>query len=304
MVSRSRANAKCVEYRYQHVGYASESKQHDITFANLVKGTVKDLVSSHKLKKIYLHFLPSINRLISKMGNHVDCHSELKQLALVGIWSALCKHHNDKDMTPGYIYNYIKSAITQGYIEDATNYSMKSSRTTYRKYCNAIKSYRDKYNHEPTNKELADYMGIKLVYVQKHFFQQSYSPVSIEDAESVLSVHLNRRGAWYWQRKNDYENSLIYWIDRRWANGVLSQLGPQSTAVMTVKALGINITKWQKKNGLSNAYFYPQYYKTLEYVRLLEKYKYRPTDGCPRQYLISKGYQVGKIWRMALKKKR
>ena len=302
-VINSRVAAKQREYRYRKRGYTFDSKQGEHTFSSLVKKTTKDLVSSHQLKQLYQKFLPSIKLLIRKASNDVDRRAELKQLALIAIWSALCHHDKGAEIPSGYLYGCIKEAIRRGCMEDTGNYSLKPGRGAYRKYRKGINSYREKYGREPTNHELAAHMGASLIYVQQFFFRQSYEAVTVEKSESATSsfrFRNYRKGAWYWDRKNDYENRLIYWIDRHWVLGVLSRLGETSATVMKIKALGANVKKWQKKNGFSNAYCYLQQYKTVEWARLLEQYNYRPSDGDPRQFLESKGYQTSKIWKTVL----
>ena len=296
-VINSRVAAKQREYRYRLRGYAIDSKKGEHTFSTLVKGTVRNLVSSRKLKQIYRKFLPSINLLVLKASNDVDRRAELRQLALIAIWSALCNHDQDTELPSGRLYMLIKQAIRHGYLEDAGNYSPKPSRTAYRKYNRAIKSYRKKYGCEPTNHQLADFMGVEPLYVQQFFIQQNYEGVTMDETE-----HSKSAGG-YWQHKNDYEDRLIYWLDRHWVKGVLSQLGETSATVMKIKALGISARRWQRKHGFGNAYCCLQQKKTIEYARLLEQYNYRPSDGDPRQFLESKGYQTSKIWGKVLGKK-
>ena len=302
-VIKSRNAGKLREYEYRRKRYATDSKKGEYVFSGLVKGTVKDLVSSHQLKQIYQKFLPSIKWLLFKASDDIDRHGELKQLAMIAIWSALCNHEKGTEIPPGHMYTSIKRAIRQACMEDTDNYNIRPSRTSYRKYQKGIKSYREKYGREPTNHELADHMGIDILYVQRFFFRQSYKAVTVEKSESATSsfgFRNYRKGAWYWDRKNDYENRLIYWIDRHWVLGVLSHLGEASTTAMKIKALGISVAKWQKKHGFSNTYCYLQQYKTVEWARLLEQYKYRPSDGDPKKFLQSKGYRVSKIWQTVL----
>ena len=305
-VINSRINGRQLEYLYRTKGYAVDRKKYDHTLSSLVKDTVKDLVKSKQLKQIYQKFLPAIDWLIYKSSNDVDRHGELKQLALIAIWSALCKHDGKTEIPSSHIYVNIKQAIRNGCLEDTENYGLKPPRTTYRKYQKGIKSYRKKYGCEPTNHQLAKHMGIGIYNVQQFFFRQTYESVTIEKSESVtfpLSIRSCQQGAWYWQRKNDYEDRLIYWIDRHWAKGVLLRLGKMSATAMKVKALGINAKEWSKKNGRSPVSCYQQQRKTIEWARLLEQYNYRPSDGDPKQFLQSKGYRVSKIWKKVLGKK-
>ena len=81
------------------------------------------------------------------------------------------------------------------------------------------------------------------------------------------------------------------------------RLGKTSDTVMKIKALGLSARKWQIRNGFSNAYCCLQQKRTIEYARLLEQYNYRPSDGDPKQYLESKGYQTKNIWRTVLGRK-
>ena len=286
------------------VGVYPESKKGEHTLSSLAKLTIKDFVSSKQLKEIYLEYLPTIERLVWALArDYVDRRSELKQYALIGIWAALCQH-KDK-CSPGIIYNSIKTSIKHAAFEDIDNYTPTVSRPSYRKYTKARKQYIELHGHEPSNQQLADHMGISIVFVHEHFLARSYShqPYEFHEQSSAHCdksfINLKIETSSFYGRKQEYEDRLIYWIDRRWLKGMMARLDEQTLEALDVYTSDVPNETWSKAHNKYPTYVLMHANKGLMILRVAENHGYRWNDDeSPRQFLKRQGYNMKTIWKM------
>lgn len=259
----------------------------------LAKQTHKDLVSSRRLKEFYVELLPSIKGLIFRLGvKSPDRAQDMKQSAMIAIWDVLSREGNNPTMAA--VFGTIKKFMIHTIRLDPHGTDL-NSHNTQRKYKRAIKDYRRIHGREPTALQLAEHMNISILYVDEYLMKRAATRRPLDYYESPMR-NLRPTGAWWYARKERYENKLIYWIDRHWVMATVDRLDDSMKQGITALMSEESTAQWARRQGLKPNYTYSVGTKGLWYCRLLAELKFKLNDPKdPRQYLQERGYKLEEI---------
>lgn len=282
------------KYKWSQRHYASNfaEKKGDHLLTYLTKRITDSGVTSQQLNKLYRQYQPLIKKLISYFGGNNN-RSDLQQYALITLWSVICQH--GVDVHSSIVIRSLKNNLTQAYVEDLRLSFKGLDFKTHRKYRQARKDYIAKYGEKPTAQGLADFMGIAVHWVRHVLIKSSVKFKLIEDHERNTRFRYKYSADLY-ARKNEYEDRLIYWIDRHWLDGVIKRLDPISASGLNCIMSDDSVEEWAQRNDINKTTVAGRKIKGLWWARALADARFKVSDPRdPRQYLLEQGYDVASI---------
>ena len=279
-------------YYKKNISTLKEYKKNDL-FNSLV-GKTNQTITTKQVEDTFKKFRPHIDKLLNRVSNkELDQRSELKQLALIAIWAVLSE--TDGNASPQLIYHELKKTIYQGKYDDESANTLKPCYKTWRKYNDAVKQYVAKYNAEPTADELANFMNVSITQVHNYYQKLGSSYRTLDQCEKVSEAH-KIAGSWWYERKEEYENGLIYFVDKHWVLAVKERLNPLYINGLNAIMSENTITEWATRQGSNHSRLKPHINKGLWWCRVLADLRYKLNDPRdPMQYLQDKGFKVSMI---------
>ena len=287
--ARQRYNARHNEKKYAS-NFVEKKGEHTLT--QLTKRITDNGVTSQQINKLYHQYRPTISKLLSRLrDNDADRQSDLQQYALITLWSVIYQH--GVDVHPSIVINALKCNLTNAYLEDMRLYHKSTNVQTHRKYRDAIKDYIAKHGEKPTSERLADFMGIRVGFVRHVLLKSAVKFKSIEDHERGNTRSNHKYGAVLYARKNDYEDRLIYWIDKHWIDGVIKRLDPISASGLNCIMSEGTDKEWGQQNGINHTTVINRKKKGLSWAKALADTGFKVDEPRgPRQYLLDHGFDV------------
>ena len=243
--------------------------------------------------------MPYAKRLIARCYNRVGFREDLKQIALIGLWELASRNpdtSDDKLMRLGH--KAIREKIFTGLYREGLVLDGKGHPQVNRRFQRAQKAFRKAHNRDPTAKELSLITKMKLPVVVEWLIKDSHIHYSIENPDSPFGERWfpdSYSRCYFLRRKHEYEDRLIYWIDRRWIRKAIWRLDLIHRQAIKASISEFSMTFWGKRLGVKKNTLCLRRNRGFQLLRLMADFRFNLNAPVgPIEYLHRKGVTIEK----------
>lgn len=292
--AKSRYQAK---YRHRHHNSIFHEKKLNDYSTTLLAYFPDDGLNGKMLTRYQMLvdcWLPYIKTLVNRCYDRTGLREDLKQIGLISLWDLVIRNPDLPEKNLIKLGNVaIREKIFTALYQENLIIEGKGHLNVNRRFQRAQKRFNRKFNRYPTAKELSKITKISLPNVIHWLIKDSHIHEGVLNWDSPYDrAWILKNRNYFWERKTDLENRLIYWIDRRWVKKAVMRLDKKHRQAVKAHISDRAMTVWAKRLNVKYETFCFRRNQAFQLLRNMADLKYDlNAPVSPKEFLRRKGYK-------------